>query len=55
MMNSLGVNYFAPMDIYISDFHPWVLFIQNLDRVIILSISSTGPQLLAQIQSPGSQ
>jgi hypothetical protein len=55
MMNQLGINYFAPMDIFTSDFHPWVLFIQNIDRVIILSIKRTGPQLLAQIQSPGSQ
>lgn len=54
-MNQLGVNYFAPMDIYTSDFHPWVLFIQNLDRVIIVSISRTGVKLLAQIESPGSK
>lgn len=49
MMNRIGVNYFAPMDIYISDFHPWVLFIQNMDRVIIISVTRAGPQLLAQI------
>lgn len=49
MMNRLGINYFAPMDIYYSDYHPWVLFIQNLDRVIIISVTKTGPQLLAQI------
>lgn len=48
-MERLGVDYFAPMDIYISDFHPWVLFIQNLDRVIIVSVTRTGPRLLAQI------
>lgn len=48
-MNQLGVNYFAPMDIYISDFHPWALFIQNLDRVIIVSVTQTGVRLLAQI------
>lgn len=49
VMNSLGVNYFAPMDIYISDFHPGTLFIQNLDRVIIVSVTRNGPKLLAQI------
>lgn len=48
-MNSLGINYFSPMDIYTSDFHPWVLFIQNVDRVIIVSVTRTGVKLLAQI------
>ena len=46
MMDKLGVKYFAPMDLYVSDFHPYVLFIQCLDRVIILDIASTGPVLL---------
>lgn len=55
LMDRLGVNYFAPVDIYISDFHPGVLFIQNMDRVIILSITRAGPRLLAQIESPGSK
>ena len=54
-MNQLGINYFSPMDIYISDFHPRTLFIQNLDRVIIVSVGRSGIKLLAQIQSPGSQ
>lgn len=54
-MNRLGVNYFAPMDIYISDFHPGTLFIQNLDRVIIISVTRSGPRILAQIESPGSK
>lgn len=54
-MNGLGVNYFAPVDIYYSDFHPGVLFIQNLDRVIIVSVTRTGVHLLAQIESPGSK
>lgn len=55
MLERLGVNYFAPVDIYISDFHPFVLFIQSMDRVIILSITRNGPRLLAQIESPGSK
>jgi len=54
-MERLGVNYFAPIDIYISDYHPFVLFIQNLDRVIIVSITRNGPRMLAQIESPGSK
>lgn len=54
-MDRLGVNYFSPMDIYTSDFHPGVLFIQNLDRVIIVSYNIEGAHLLAQIESPGSK
>ena len=55
IMDRLGVNYFSPMDLYTSDFHPGVLFIQNLDRVIIMSWNMEGPHLLAQIESPGSK
>lgn len=54
-MDRIGVAYFSPLDIYISDFHPNVLFIQNLDRVIILSVSRNGVKLLSTIMSPGTQ
>lgn len=37
-----------------SDFHPSVLFIQNIDRVIIISFTLGGPHLLAQVKSPAS-
>jgi hypothetical protein len=53
MMERIGVDYFSPTDIYISDFHRNVLFITNLDRVVILSITRNGPRLLAQIPAPG--
>lgn len=46
MMDKLGIKYFSPFDIYTSDFHPFVLFIQNVDSVIILDITSQGPILL---------
>lgn len=55
MMDRLGINYFSPIDVKVSDFHPFVLFIQNFDRVIILTITANGPKLLAQIESPGSK
>jgi hypothetical protein len=55
MMDRIGVDYFAPVNIYISDFHPNTLFIQNLDRVIIISVSHNGIKLLSQISSPGSK
>lgn len=29
-MNRLGVHYFSPLQVYISDFHPYILFIQNM-------------------------
>ena len=45
-MTRIGVNYFSPMDIYVSDFHPFVLFVQCLDRVLILDITRQGPILL---------
>ena len=49
------MDYFAPIDIYTSDFHPNVLFVQSLDRVIILSISHNGVKLITEIKSPGSE
>ena len=55
MMDRLGVRYFSPMDIYTSDFHPFVLFVQCLDRVLILDITRQGPLLLQEIMSPASQ
>ena len=54
MMDRLGVEYFAPLDAKTSDRHPSVLFIQNIDRVIIVSFNLEGPHLLAQIKSPAS-
>ena len=54
-MNRVGVNYFSPFDIYTSDFHPSVLFIQCLDRVLIMDITKRGPIKLAEIQSPATK
>ena len=45
----IGVKYFSPMDVYTSDFHPFVLFVQCLDRVVILDITRNGPILLAEV------
>ena len=55
MMGKLGVPYFSPLDLYTSDFHPFVLFIQNVDSVIILDITKNGPILLQLIESPASK
>lgn len=55
MMNKIGVTYFSPIKVYTSDFHPFVLFVQNLDRVLILDITRTGPILLAEVKSPATQ
>ena len=55
MMGKLGVKYFSPIEVYTSDFHPFVLFIHNVDSVIILDITRQGPILLDQIFSPGAQ
>lgn len=49
MMDKLGVTYFSPLEVYTSDFHPFVLFIHNTDSVIILDITRQGPILLNQI------
>lgn len=54
-MAKIGVHYFSPIQVYTSDFHPFVLFIQCLDRVVILDITRTGPILLTQVQSPASK
>jgi hypothetical protein len=54
-MDKLGVKYFSPIEVYTSDFHPFVLFIHNVDSVIILDITRQGPILLDQIFSPGAQ
>ena len=55
MMTKLGVNYFSPMDVYVSDFHPFVLFVQCLDKVVILDMTRQGPILLSEVVSPASQ
>lgn len=55
MMSRLGVNYWAPQHVIISDFHPFVLFVHNLDEVVILDITKKGPILLAKFDSPGSK
>jgi hypothetical protein len=56
MMDKLGVKYFSPLEVYTSDFHPYVLFIQNVDSVIILDITPSGnPILLEVIESPASK
>lgn len=51
-MNRIGVDYFSPLQVMASDFHPYVLFIQNIDRVVIVSFNDDGPHLLAQVKSP---
>lgn len=55
MMDTLGVKYFSPLDVVTSDFHPFVLFIHNVDCVIILDITTKGPLLLSIIQSSASK
>lgn len=55
MMGKLGVGYFSPIEVYTSDFHPFVLFVHNVDSVIILDITRQGPILLDQIESPASK
>lgn len=55
MMGKLGIKYFSPLEVYTSDFHPFVLFIHNVDSVIILDITKQGPILLDQIMSEGSK
>lgn len=40
------MDYFSPMDVYTSDYHPSVLFVQCLDRVLILDITRQGPILI---------
>lgn len=54
-MDKLLVPYFSPVQVYTSDFHPYVLFIQNIDSVIILDITKNGPILLDQITSTSSK
>jgi hypothetical protein len=54
-MDRLGVNYFSPIHVYTSDFHPYVLFVQCLDRVVILDITKTGAIKLAEVKSPATQ
>ena len=54
MMDEIGVDYFSPLEVMASDFHPSVLFIQSIDRVIIVSFNFLGPHLLAQVKSPAS-
>ena len=47
MMDRLGVKYFSPVYLYVSDYHPFVLFIQCMDRVVIIDFTRQGPVLLA--------
>ena len=54
-MDKLGVQFFSPVNVYSSDFHPSVLFVQNVDSVIILDITKNGVLLLDQIYSPASK
>jgi hypothetical protein len=54
-MGKLGVKYFSPLEIYTSDFHPFVLFVHNVDSVIILDITRQGPIVLDQIFSAAAQ
>ena len=43
------------MDVKTSDFHPFVLFIQCLDKVVIVEITRFGPLLLSEVKSPATQ
>ena len=40
---------------YTSDYHPFVVFIQCTDRVVIVDFTRQGPVLLAEVMSPASQ
>ena len=55
MMKRLDVRYFAPLQVEVSDSHPYVLFIQNMDSVIIVDFSLSGLKLLGQINSPATK
>jgi hypothetical protein len=55
MMTQLGIKYFAPLQVYTSDFHPSVIFIQTTESVIILDLTRNGPILLNQISSPATK
>lgn len=50
-MKQIGVRYFAPLQTYVSDFHPYVMFIHNMDSVIIIDFAATGIRLLQEISS----
>lgn len=54
-MGRAGVNYFSPIEVYTSDFHPYVLFIQCIDRVVIVDVTRRGITKLAEIKSPSTQ
>jgi hypothetical protein len=54
-MTRIGVNYFSPVQVYYSDFHPYVLFVQCLDRVLILDVTRTGFIKLAEVSSPATK
>ena len=54
-MSTLGVNYFSPIKVEVSDFHPSVLFIQCLEKVLIIEITKRGVDILAEIQSPATK
>lgn len=51
-MDKAGVKYFSPIHVYISDFHPNMLFIQCTDRVLIVDFAVDGIHLMAEVQSP---
>lgn len=55
MMTNLGIKYFSPLQVYTSDFHPSVIFIQTTESVIILDLTRTGPILLSQFNSPATK
>jgi hypothetical protein len=54
-MSRLGVTYFSPVAVYTSDFHPFVLFVQCLDKVVIMDITRRGPILLSVVDSPATK
>jgi hypothetical protein len=45
-MKHLRIRYFAPLQIYVSDFHPYIMFIHNMGSVIIIDFAATGIRLL---------
>lgn len=53
MMDRIGVQFFSPVDVFTSDFHPSMLFIQCTDRVLIVDFGPDGVQLMAEVISPG--
>jgi hypothetical protein len=51
-MAKVGIKYFSPLQVVTSDFHPYIIFIQSVDRVVIIDFTKQGPLLIDVISSP---